>query len=514
MIYLLLCLIFSFDYLEDIHILQANRYNLERYINWQKQHFKLMNISLKKGCFILSFFVLSRLFAYEQEQLLNTLFLLLILFFTLKREQKLPKNQPLIYTKRIKRLLTLLICFVLLITSLIALFPFTIYPLVLLMGIFHSYFLLLVAMMAQPMERRIKRLYRDSAVAKLIHCPCIKIGITGSYGKSSVKNILNEVLSTRYLCCPTPLSYNNEMGITKTILEKLTVFHEIFICEMGADHLHEIEDLCHLVQPTIGIISAIGPQHLSTFHSMENILHEKLQLIESLPATGVGILNNDNQYLRTTYLEVRCRLVTIGIHHPADFKASNIKCNATGCLFDVTHHNQTKTYQIPLLGEHNILNCLMAIAVAVELKVDDVLVHYALAHLTPIPHRLELKSYAGATLIDNAYNSNPDSALASLKVLNMMEGHHFIITPGFIDLADSHEAYSETFGEQIAKYSDTVLLVGTNVTAIKRGCIRGGMRESSIIHTQTMKEALYFIKSLVRKGDTILIENDLPDIFL
>lgn len=513
--WLVVFLIFSLDYLEDIHILQQNRYNIGRFFHWTIKHNEEWMLSMKKSSIILAFFFLTHLFAYEKELLLNLLFLVIFYYVCYKQAMKKPKNQPLVYTKRIRRLLTILVCLAFFAYLLLLCLPYPLACLILfLIGGFHRMFLLGVAMIAQPIEKRIKNVYKQSALLKLKQCNCIKIGITGSYGKTSIKNILNEVLSTKYFCCATPLSYNNEMGITKTILEKLSFFHEVFICEMGADHLHEIEDLSKMIEPSIGIVSAVGPQHLQTFHSIENILHEKLQLIEHLPKDGIGIINVDNQYLRNAVLDVKCRIVTVAIHHQADYQAKNIVCTPTGSSFEVEHHHRSVSYHIPLLGEHNVLNCLIAIALANELHLEEMLVQYALNHLMPIAHRMEIKSYYKATLIDNAYNSNPDSALEALKILKMMPGKHFLITPGFIDLGDMHEAYSKTLGEQIAQYADVVILVGKRVTEIEEGALKGGMSKDVIFHVSSMKEALNEMIGMIHENDTILIENDLPDIFL
>lgn len=508
-------LIFSLDYLEDIQLLQQNRYDIGRFFHWTIKHQEAWILSLKKSAILIAFFMLTHLFASEKEILLNLLFLAVFYYICLKQYLKRPKNQPLIYTKRIKRLATMLLIFAFMIYLCLSYAPTLLsLAIVFLVGGFHRLLLLVVAMIAQPLEKRIKKMYKQSALLKLKQCNCIKIGITGSYGKTSIKNILNEVLSTKYFCCATPLSYNNEMGITKTILEKLSFFHEVFICEMGADHLHEIEDLSKMIEPTIGIVSAIGPQHLQTFHSIENILHEKLQLIEHLPKDGIGIINIDNRYLRECVLEVKCTLITVAIHHQADYQARNIVCTPSGSSFEVIHQNKRTAYQIPLLGEHNVLNSLIAIALANELHLEEILVQYALNHLMPIAHRMEIKSYYKATLIDNAYNSNPDSALEALKILKMMPGRHFLITPGFIDLGESQEAYSKALGGQIAQYADTVILVGRDVVAIEQGALNGGMDQSAIFRVATMKEALSEVIGMLHENDTILIENDLPDIFL
>lgn len=503
---LLIDLSFSY-FLRDAQSYQQNRYNFGRYIDTLKRE-KLWHDLLQNG-FLFLFFIFSIMSVSEADGLI-VLFLCVYVYLFSKNEEKQPLT--LVYTQRIKRLITLyavlIALFVLLCTQLSKI---TIYVLMIPLFGFHSLFFIVTALLSVPLEKRIRRQYRQAASEKLAGCSCIKIGITGSYGKTSVKNILNQLLSMKYACCATPLSYNNEMGITRTIREKLTLSDEVFLCEMGADHVHEIEDLCRFVQPDYGIVTAVGLQHLATFKSLENILHEKLQLAEH--AKKAVFINTDNEYLRNAQINNPIKRISYGVKQPADYQGVNIFCDASGSRFELLHENKRTAFETKLLGMHNILNCVGALAMADELGVDLELMKLALKTMPPIPHRLELKSFGCGRLIDNAYNSNPDSAKEALEVLAMMPGRHILITPGFIDLRAQTAFYCEQFGTQM-KGIDLIVLIGRNAPDMERGCISVGIEEEKILHVDSMRRALEVVKAMMHENDTILIENDIPDAFL
>ena len=339
----------------------------------------------------------------------------------------------------------------------------------------------------------------------------IKIGITGSYGKTSIKNLVYDVLSMKYLCLKTRASYNNEMGITKTILEEMD-HQEIFICEMGADHVHEIEDLCRFVCPEIGILSAVGPQHLATFKTIENILHEKMQLLQYLPEHGMGFFNFDNFYLHELDMNLPCDVMRVGLHSAAQLTAVNLVCDHMGSRFDVQLDGQTVHFSTVLLGEHNILNCLFAIGLGYYLKVDSVLIQMAIACAKPVEHRMELKPFYAGMCIDNAYNSNPESAKAALEVLKMMPGRHLLITPGFMDLGNLNSYYAQQFGSQMS-FCDKIVLVG-ECTDIIKGLSHEHEAMEHVYQVKSMKDALILMSTLIEEGDTMLIENDIPDVLM
>lgn len=475
-------------------------------IRYQKDRYKeTIDFYLKDiGIMILCSFLII-LFDLRNLNLVFDLCMLILFSSIYKRIRSIWND--FVITKRIIRLFIVFMIIDTLLILLLWILPYIVIQLFLLfMMIFHHFVFYFFVCLMHPIEMKIRNSYANKAKKKLATFKGIIIGITGSYGKTSIKNLVYDVLSMKYLCLKTRGSYNNQMGITKTILEEMNL-QEVFICEMGADHVHEIEDLCKFVCPSIGILSAIGPQHLSTFKNIENILFEKMKLLESLPKEGMGFYNFDNFYLKQMEMKLDCPVTRVGIHSYADIKAINLVCDHLGSQFDVDLDGQRIHFKTSLLGEHNILNCLFAIALGHYLKVDIPLIQMAITLTKPTEHRMELKPFYKGMCIDNAYNSNPSTAKISLEVLKMMPGRHYLITPGFIDLGDLHDYYCEEFGKQM-RFCDGIVLIG-NCKAILKGLQDYDM--SKVIQVNTMKEALLAMSLIIEEGDTLLIENDIPE---
>lgn len=489
--------------IEDCIYYQNIRYQKDRYKETIDFYLKDIVIMILSSCLVI-------LFDYKNLNLVFD-FCMLILFSNIyKNIRSIWKN--FVVTQRILRLFFFVFIIDLFLIILLWYLPFILIQLLLLfMMIFHHFVFYFFVWFMHPIETRIRNLYANKAKRKLKEFKGIIIGITGSYGKTSIKNLVYDVLSMKYLCLKTKGSYNNQMGITKTILEEMN-FQEIFICEMGADHVHEIEDLCKFVCPTIGILSSIGPQHLSTFKTMENILYEKMKLLESLSNNGMGFYNFDNFYLNQMDMKLECPVTRVGIHSYSDIKAIHLVCDHLGSQFDVILENQSYHFKTSLLGEHNILNCLFAIAVGHYLKVDIPLIQIAILMAKPTEHRLELKPFYKGMCIDNAYNSNPSSAQSALEVLKKMPGKLYLITPGFIDLGDLHDYYSEEFGKQMS-FCDGIVLIG-NCEAILKGLKEKDYDLNQVIQVNTMKEALLIMSTIIEAGDTLLIENDIPEVLM
>lgn len=489
--------------IDDICFFQKIHYQKDRYLDTMDLTIKdLIGMILLSGIVIL-------LEAYDIA-ILYYLVILMMLPAAIKNTKVY--QEKLKITKRIMRLFALIIILDITFFCLsLVLWEILNQLLMLFMMIFHHFVFYLYIWITDPIETSIRKSYVLKAKKKCDRFEGIKIGITGSYGKTSIKNLVYDVLSMKYLCLKTRASYNNEMGITKTILEEMSD-QEVFICEMGADHMHEIEDLCTFVEPVIGIVSAVGPQHLSTFKSIENILHEKMKLLESLPVQGMGFFNFDNFYLHEQEMNLACEVTRVGLHSAAQLKAIHLVCDHLGSQFDVMLGDHLVHFSTILLGEHNILNCLFAIGVGYYLKVDPVLIQMAIACAKPVEHRMELKPFYKGMCIDNAYNSNPESARISLEVLKMMPGRHLLVTPGFIDLGELHGYYSQVFGTQMA-FCEKIVLVG-ECSDIVTGLKEAGYDMENVAYCATMKDALILMRAMIEEGDTMLIENDIPEVLM
>lgn len=501
-----------------LHILQQNRYNLRRYVYWCKKRVASSKFS---PALILWFIPCMGIAVMNQKHIIMSLMTLLMLVYgyvLYQADRSRTQILPLIVTARIKRLFGMMsLVEIIWLYLLFRLLDIRVFIGLACLQFVTPWFLIVPAQwLMMPIEQGIRKWYVSDAKQLMRKYPHqIRIGITGSYGKTSVKNILYYVLSEQYYCYKTPKSYNNLMGITRSIREQLKPVHQAFICEMGADHVHEISRLAQFVEPRIGIVSAVGPQHLQTFHTIENILQEKMQLIEQLPSDGLGVINMDNDYIRNYTIKNTCRIIRYGIHQQgADLRAYEIQSNAKGTTFQVDVDGHTYGFHTILLGEHNVLNILASLAVGWHLNVPWEAMQKAVERVPFIEHRLELNHQYPFTMIDNSYNSNPVSARLALDVLAKMPGRHILITPGFIDLGSVENEENRRLGEILPQFADEVILVGEQQTRyIYKGLLQTNMDMSSVHVVKMTKDALALCTKIASSEDTVLIENDLPDAF-
>ena len=370
-----------------------------------------------------------------------------------------------------------------------------------------------------PVQHAINSKYLRQARRRLHDVSPLVVGITGSYGKTSTKYVLEQLLADHRKVLKTPLSYNTLMGVCRVINEHLDDECQVLIAEMGAYRRGDIRELCDFVHPTIGILTAIGPQHLERFKTLDNIQATKYELIEALPASGVAILNNDDPRCRaladrTTHVTVmRYGLDPQG--QPLDLCAEGIAMGPHGLSFTMAaKHGRRVDVQTVLLGRHNVLNILAAscAAVALGLSLDDVA--KAIRNLPPVPHRLQLmNSSSGVTVIDDAYNANPVGATEALEVLgSFTAGRRILVTPGMVELGPLEAQLNEELGAKAAEVCDYVILVGVERT---RPLLAGLQRQSfpgdKIRIVRDLNAATEALTRIVRAGDTVLFENDLAD---
>lgn len=355
------------------------------------------------------------------------------------------------------------------------------------------------------------------------------IGITGSYGKTSTKNYLTEILSGRYRVLPTPKSYNTLMGVCITINDILAkdYGYDYFVVEMGAYIEGEIRQICDLTQPDISMVVEVGPQHLERFGSLENTAIAKYEIIKALPLNGVGVFNWDNPYVREMYEKdyPSTRLAVSKTADPANplkdgprFIASDIQENLEGLSFTVTDVQQgdLQTFITSVVGEHNVTNILMATAVAVHEGISLREVALRVRNLQPAESRLTRQtSPEGITIINDAYSANPAGVVSALRVLGMHQtGKRLLITPGMVELGDLMESENRKLGQIATQCATHVILVGEGQTKpIKTGLLESGFPAENLLVVDTLSEAVDWYKSNLRPGDTVLFLNDLPDTY-
>ena len=517
---------------KSLHMLQQNLYNENnRYIKWV--------INNSDNFFSLELLVvllvaISNVFLLKKElvmTLINILVIVIYLIYGYSYKNKLNKEQvkkPLVVTDRIKRLIgTLFIIYLIPLVFLyiyrnnLVISHFIVFIFVLM--VYLDTLILLVANFINKytVEKYVYHHFKRMAIRKLKSMNNLKvIGVTGSYGKTSSKNILSDILNIKYTTLPTPKNLNTPYGLIMTINNYLDKFTDIFIAEMGAYVPHEIKELCDLVHPKYGILTRIGTAHLETFGSLENIQKTKFELIESLPLDGIGVLNKDDPKQVSYKLKNKCKILWIGIDDKdVDVRATDIKCSNTGMSFNVTFKNDKKKYlfETKLLGKHNVYNILASIALGREFGIDILKLQQAVRGVKAVPHRLELKKLGYFYQIDDAYNSNPVGALNALEVLKTMPGVKVVVTPGMVELGSKEDEINKEFGKQIATIPDAdfVLLIGKKKTLpIKEGLLENGYPVDKIVVYNDVTEAYNFIRGIKTKKEIYaLFENDLPDTY-
>ncbi len=499
-----------------LHMLQQNLYDENRrYCKWLIKNF--VKVMLKSD--LLPLIVILLYFLGFNSTVLAISFATIYLFVFLinyKINKSEVVKKPLVVTARIKRLLfTMFIVYGVVLYFLLSIVNSEV--LLVIMGYLQFLIILLVQKINIPVEKCVYFSFKSKAMKKLKQMSNLKvIGITGSYGKTSSKNILSDILNIKYNALPTPKNLNTPYGLIITINNHLNKFNDILIAEMGAYKVGEIKQLCDLVHPKYGILTKIGTAHLETFGSQENIQKGKFELIESLPIDGVGVLNGDDELQLSYKLKNKCKIIYIGIDNKdVDVRAENIKVSNEGTTFDVIFKDKEKySFETKLLGYANVYNILAGIALGVELGIDKKQLVSAVKRVKPVEHRLELKRVNDIIYIDDAYNSNPIGSKMALDVLKMMPGRKIVVTPGMVELGEMQYELNKKLGEYIADSCDEVILIGdTQTKPIQDGLKEKNFNKDKIHVLEEVIQAFPLIQKLKKKETYVLLENDLPDLF-
>ena len=502
-----------------MHLFQLESYQFMGYFRSLKRN--LRQVLLESGALALGHvlvYLLSRILGAGAWVILYASLLVLLGWLLFRYEAGRKEKKKLAYTARIKRLLVaqaqtylvLEMLFSRAVLSGIQLLLAILFPL--LVPIWFA----LAALVVLPVEKGIQELYFRDAQKMLKDRPdLIKIGITGSYGKTSVKFILGTLLSEKYQTLVTPSSFNTPMGLTKVIRSSLLPSHQVFVAEMGARHVGDIRELCRLVHPSLGVLTSVGAQHLDTFRTVERIRDTKYELMESLPESGTCFFVDDHAICRELYDKTQKEkwLVALSPETRADVWAEEVEVGPFGSRFKLCTKGGSVACETRLLGEHAIANILLSAAVCLKLHMTLMQIARGIARLEPVEHRLQLvQRPGGITIIDDAFNSNPAGSSAALRVLARFPGRRIIITPGMVELGHEEAHFNREFGRQMAKSTDVVILVGTKHTSpIREGLLEEGFAEESMYTVQSLTQAAQLLGDIAQEGDTVLFENDLPD---
>jgi UDP-N-acetylmuramoyl-tripeptide--D-alanyl-D-alanine ligase len=373
----------------------------------------------------------------------------------------------------------------------------------------------------RPYQQVETRRYVRSAERKLEEIRPLVVGISGSFGKTTTKACVAAVLDTHGPAYPTPASYNSYLGVVRAINEGLEPRHETFIAELGSYRIGDVAELCELVEPKVGILTTLGPAHLERFGSMDAIEQAEGELADALPPDGLFVTRADDERCRRVARErAGCRVLLFSpAEHPeADVWAESIAVAAGGTEFEIRWRDDPEPLAVRsrLLGEPNVANLLAAAAVARDRGSTPAQIARALRRVTPPKHRLEpiVNQAAGIVVIDDSYNSNPVGAAAALQVLAAHEaGRRILVTPGMVELGPREAEENRRLGELAAAVCDVCLLSGPLAKHIRDGLLGAGFAESRVIVAPDGPAVHAELAGLSRRGDVILFENDLPDVY-
>ena len=370
-------------------------------------------------------------------------------------------------------------------------------------------------LLAWPIEKGISELYfRDAQRILRERNDLIRIGITGSWGKTSVKFILGTMLNEKYPTLVTPASFNTPMGVTRVIRTQLEPGHRIFVAEMGARHVGDIREMCRLVHPQMGILTSVGPQHLDTFHTQERITRTKYELIDAIPDEGSCFFADDGAIVKGLWEKTAKEKYLAGLDPDADSVwAEDIRVTPEGSRFTIRTGEVRIPCETVLLGELNIRNIVLCASVCLKLGLNGKEIARGIRKLRPVEHRLELKQRPGGLrILDDAFNSNIRGAEQAFHVLREFPGKRIVVTPGMVELGREEAQMNRRFGREMAACCDEAVLVGRRRSeAIAEGLREAGFKSGGIHVVSSLQEAAELLESIAAAGDTVLFENDLPD---
>ena len=337
------------------------------------------------------------------------------------------------------------------------------------------------------------------AKAALAASPCIKAGITGSFGKTTVKHIAAAILSEKYRVIATPASFNTPAGIARAVNEG-GLDCDIFLAEMGARRTGDIAALCDMVCPTLGVVTGVTCQHLATFGSEDVIRAEKGVLAARAAKCVLG---------RSVADMGGADALVMG----RDFAAEGVELSLNGTRFTLRLPAGSIPVSVPLLGRHAADDVALAAALCTLLGMTPEEIAAGLANVQPVAHRLERTEADGVIILDDAYNCNPEGAKNAVEVLRLAAGRKFVVTPGIVELGQLEEAENEALGACLVGL-DRVILVGeTLVLDVRNGYLAAGGAADALTIVPTLAAAQAVLAKELAAGDCVLFLNDLPDKF-
>jgi UDP-N-acetylmuramoyl-tripeptide--D-alanyl-D-alanine ligase len=331
------------------------------------------------------------------------------------------------------------------------------------------------------------------------------IGVTGSAGKTTTKEAIAHILSQRYRVLKSEGNFNNHFGLPLMLL-KLEPEHEVAVIEMGMSHAGEIRALAQIAQPEMGVVTSVAPVHLEFFDSIASIARAKYELVESLPTGGTAVLNADDEYVSQFGRDFKGKVVMFGFGPTADVRAENTESlGVLGSKFDLVVGSCREPANLPLMGRHNIYNCLAAVAVALEHGLTPSEAVAALSSLRPADKRGQVIQVGDTTVINDCYNSNPKALDAMVDALATTPADRRIVVAGeMLELGLAGEELHRRSGHHMAERGID-LLIGVRGTSrqMVEGARKDGMTAEFV---ETPEQAGEWLAHETRKGDMVLLK--------
>ena len=334
---------------------------------------------------------------------------------------------------------------------------------------------------------------------------CIRVGIVGSYGKTSVKNILATILAEKYTVLSTPASYNTPVGIAKTIFSENAENAEVFIAEMGARKLGDIEFLCDMVKPDYGVFTGVCAQHIETFGTLDKVYEEKSKILSAKSVRTV--VCGESLFSRvkdnaSAYVVLKSQI-------------KDLELLATETKFILDLGDGEMKVKTSLLGNSAVENIQLSATLAKKMGLSNEQIERGISKIKPIPHRLQLIENGGVYILDDGYNSNIVGAGEALEALNRFDGKKCVVSQGLVECGILEEELNGKLGEMLAKAGlDRVILVGeTLIGAVKNGYLSAGGAKEKLVCVKNLEEAKAEYGGYLTAGDAILFLNDLPDVY-
>ncbi len=501
-----------------VHVFQMERYQLPVYNQWlsrSRESYFQKNVLIGIMAAVIKWYLpmlLSLFSSVEATRNAAAGWMTLIGFLAVTtvltvRDVRTPMRRPLVLTMRARRLfgaIALIHVVLVLLMKLLSFPPYLVYAVI-------PYAVWLAGRIMHPVEEKINSRFYDEAMKKLEERDdLIKIGITGSCGKTLTKFILKEILSSKYEVLATPASFNTAMGISRVVNDQLEEKHQVFIAEMGAQHVGDIKHLVKLVKPQYGLITSIGDEHKDSFGSMANIVDTKYELVSGLPEDGVAFFASDNGYLDRMYGMCKHEKYSAALDMPGDryMRALDVTVDSEGTRFALECADGGKVRcRTRLLGRYNVQNIALAAAVAHRLGLTMDEIAAGIARLQPFERRLQLIP-GECTVIDDTYNDHPQGTADALGVMAEFAGRRLIVTPGLPQTEVNGEDVNYVFGKQMLGCVDAVILVGEKkkLRSVVKGLKDAGFPRGAIRIVADMGEAESLLAEVSRPGDVILYE--------